>query len=374
MRILVLIHEYPPVGGGGGRVAQDICRGLVARGHEVHIITAHWGVLPLDEVDEGIQIHRVRSGRRLPYQARLPAMIGYVLAAFFFGLRLCRTWRPDIMHVHFAVPAGVAAWLLSLLTGIPYILTAHLGDVPGGVPEKTSGWFRWIFPLTPPIWKGAKHVTAVSKFTRKLALERYDIPMTVIPNGVDLEKLDPGSIHLQDPPRLAFAGRFVSQKNPLQFVQTLANIKDLHWTGLMMGDGTLRAEVELAIRTYNLEDRITLTGWLHPAEVLDGFRRCDILFMPSLSEGLPVVGVQAMALGLVLVLSRVGGCVEIVEPGRNGYLCDSGDTGGFSQILRQLLTNPTELLEMRQASREISARFDMNEIVSSYEKLLLGSI
>ena len=68
-------------------------------------------------------------------------------------MKLAREWKPDLIHVHFAVPAGALAWILRRLTGIPYVLTAHLGDVPGGVPEKTGRWFRWIYPFTPPIWK-----------------------------------------------------------------------------------------------------------------------------------------------------------------------------------------------------------------------------
>ena len=170
MRILVLIHEYPPVGGGGGRVAQDLCQGFVQHGHEVRVLTAQCGGLPAQEDQDGIQIIRLNSWRREPFRADLRAMAGYVLAAVAKGLPLIRSWKPDVIHVHFAVPAGAAAWLLSLFSGVPYVLTAHLGDVPGGVPEKTGKWFRWIFPFTPPIWKRAAGVAAVSEFTRSLAL------------------------------------------------------------------------------------------------------------------------------------------------------------------------------------------------------------
>ena len=87
-------------------------------------------------------------------------MAGFVGASLLKGYPLLGKWRPDVMHVHFAVPAGAAGWLLNRLSGVPYVLTAHLGDVPGGVPEKTGKWFRLIFPLTPPIWRDAAAVTA----------------------------------------------------------------------------------------------------------------------------------------------------------------------------------------------------------------------
>ena len=74
MRVLVFSHEYPPVGGGGGRVAQDLCRGLVARGHSVRILTAGLGDLPARENDGGVEVVRLRSGRREAFRAGMGAM------------------------------------------------------------------------------------------------------------------------------------------------------------------------------------------------------------------------------------------------------------------------------------------------------------
>ncbi|MCE1254968.1 MAG: glycosyltransferase family 4 protein, partial [Anaerolineae bacterium] len=210
MRILVLIHEYPPVGGGGGRVAQDLCESLAKRGHSLKVLTAHLEGQAEVEEKENLTIYRLHSGRKEAFRAGLLAMGGYVAASVWRGWRLIQEWSPDVIHVHFAVPAGAAAWLLSLLSGKPYVLTAHLGDVPGGVPEKTGKWFKLIFPFTPPIWKRAAAVAAVSGFTRQLALNSYSVPVEVIPNGVSLRDVDPGQIRLNRPVQIVFAGRFMA--------------------------------------------------------------------------------------------------------------------------------------------------------------------
>ncbi len=188
MRVLVLIHEYPPIGGGGGRVAQDLCLGLARCGHELTVLTAHFEGLPSDETAGGVRVVRVKSLRREPYKASFLAMGAYLQAGWYHGLRLVRAWKPDLIHVHFAVPAGALAWVLKRQTGVPYVLTAHLGDVPGGVPEKTGRWFRWVYPFTPPIWRGARSVVAVSEYTRRLAEQHYPVPIQVIPNGVDSDR------------------------------------------------------------------------------------------------------------------------------------------------------------------------------------------
>jgi len=370
MRILVLTHEYPPIGGGGGRVAQDVCAGLAARGHNVRVLTAHCGELPFFEKRQGVDVFFLKSGRTQPFRASLKAMAGYVWQAFWQGLKQIREWKPEVIHAQFAVPAGAAAWALSLVTGTPYVLTAHLGDVPGGTPEKTGRWFRLIYPFTPPIWKRAARVTAVSEFTRELALQRYPVQVQVIPNGVDLREVDAGEIGGHQPPVVVFAGRFMQQKNVVQIARVMNRLEDLDWRCLMLGDGPLKAEVEAEIARGGCADRFELPGWVTPQQVLDAFKRADILFMPSYSEGLPVVGVQAMAMGLALALSKAGGNPELVQVGRNGVLLEPEDEGGYEAALRGWLTDPASLLAARQASRELAHRFDLEQIINDYEQVL----
>ena len=374
MRILVLIHEYPPVGGGGGRVAQDLCQGLLRQGHEVHLLTMGYGDLPAQELQKGLQITRLACGRKEPFKAGISTMLRYVWKSFWYSLGEIRRWKPDLLHVHFAVPAGASAWALHLFTGIPYILTVHLGDVPDGVPEKTGRWFRWIFPFTPPIWRGAAATVAVSQFTRRLALQKYSLPIQVIPNGVDLQALQPDHLDANTPPLILFVGRFVPQKDPLQVVSSLAEVVDLPWQCAMIGDGALRPQVQAEIGRLGLQDRFHLPGWLVPEQVLEWYRKGDILFMPSLSEGLPVVGVQALAYGLALVLSDAGGNPELLEDGCNGALINGKNPQDYAPALRKLLSDPQALTLARQASREIAACFDLQEIVKKYADLFQGIV
>lgn len=369
MRLLTIIHEFPPIGGGGGAAARDICVGLARRGHEIKVLTAHFHGLPQNEEQDGIEIHRLPSLRRKPYVASLLEMAAFDLSALLAGGRLIKSFRPDVLHAHFAVPAGALTYALSRLHKIPYLLTAHLGDVPGGVPEKTNKWFRLVGPFTHPIWRNAARVVAVSNFTRDLALKKYNVPIQVIPNGVDLASLRPTRITVGPVPRIIFAGRFVEQKNPLGLVRVLNQIKDLPWHCVMLGNGALFEHTRREVKRLGLEHRITMPGWVSPEEVLNWFARSDILFMPSKSEGLPVVGVQALASGLALVVGRAGGFVELVESGRNGFLHNWDDAQGMADSLRVLLTDSARLTNARLHSLEIAQGFDMGRVLDAYEEL-----
>ena len=370
MKILVLIHEYPPVGGGGGSAAQDICLGLVERGHELTILTAHLKGLPKEENVDRIRVLRLPSLRREAFRADFLAMAAYVLSGLQAGFRLIKRWQPDVIHVHFAVPAGAVGYVLSKLTGVPYLMTVHLGDVPGGAPEKTGKWFKWILPFTRPIWRDANRVVAVSKFTLQLALKHYQREIVVIPNGVDLARMRPASIKVNEPPRIVFAGRFMNQKNPVQIVHTLAGLKDLSWECVMIGDGPLIPNVRREISEEGLQERFTLTGWIAPEEVLEWFDKSDILFMPSRSEGLPVVGVQALAKGLAMVVSDIGGFVDIVDKDRNGFLVGSSNLDGYVKGLQKLLSNQKLLKRYREASLVKATQFDILNVIDSYQNIL----
>lgn len=369
MRILTIIYEFPPIGGGGGRAAYDICKELASRGNEITVLTAHMKCLPYQTSEDGIRIVRISSLRQEPFRATFFTMLAYVLSGLWRGFRLIYMYHPDILHTHFAVPSGALAWALSVLTGIPYVLTAHLGDVPGGVPEKTGKWFRWLEPFTTPIWTRAKKVVAVSEFTRHLALKHYPVQVQVIPNGVDVLRLVPASVTLEHPPQIVFAGRFVYQKNTLAIIKILSTLKDLDWNCSMLGDGPMFDEVKKEIKKQGLENRFTLHGWVTPQDVLDQFSQSDILFMPSFSEGLPVVGVQALAKGLAIVSSRIGGFLDLVEHEKNGFLIDVHDHAAFSQALRELISSPSTLLQFRHASIEKSREFDIQKIADKYQMI-----
>ena len=371
MRILVLSHEFPPIGGGGAKVIQDLCRGLAGCGHQLKVLTTHIKGLPEEEQIGEVSIYRVDCGRLVPYRARFSEMARFVAGGFLKGLRLARDWRPDIIHVHFAVPAGALAWALSSVTGVPYILTVHGGDVPGGAPEKTARWFQWVYPFTHPIWHSARRVVAVSEHTRQLALRHYPVDIRVIRNGFDFEALCPGEIKVGVPPRVIWAGRFMPEKNPIQVVRTLAELRDLDWNCVMIGDGPERSRVEAEIARLRMQDRFNVPGWVHQDSVMDWFRKSDVLFMPSLSEGLPIVGLQGLAMGLAIVATRVGGFVDMIEPFKNGFLVENPNGDGFSEPLRRLLSDAELLKNFRQASHVVANRFDIRHMVQAYQELLL---
>ena len=372
MKILVLCYEYPPLGGGGGRVAQTVAEALAARGHEVRVQTAALGWRSTRETHEGVEVFRTASLRRREDTCTVPEMALYCLTSFLPTLRHISRWRPDAIHAHFAMPTGLLAWAVHQLTGVPYVLTAHLGDVPGGVPEQTDTLFRVIAPLARRVWSGAAACTAVSSFVQTLAEQAYGRKVTRILNGIDLGKSairHPQSAVVA-PAHLVFLGRFNPQKNAPQLLDALGRLRDLEWRLTMIGDGPDRLAVEERIQRHGLRDRVRLTGWLAGAEVQRILADAEILCLPSTSEGLPVAAIEALAHGLAIAGSDIPGLRDVLVPGENGLVAPVHDTAALAANLRRLLTEPGTLAAMRRASLERARSFDLPHIAAAYEAVL----
>lgn len=372
VKILVLCYEYPPVGGGGGRVAATVAEELAARGHEVRVLTAGLKHLPPREERNGVTILRAESFRQREDTCSVPEMGLYLLTNFWPALQLARSWRPDIIHAHFAVPTGVLAMPVGRLLGIPYVLTAHLGDVPGGVPEQTEGLFRLVNPVAKRIWARASRTTAVSSHVATLANRAYQISPDIILNGVKRSSLTL-DFSEKATPKIVMLGRLSVQKNPLLAIESLARIKDLPWSFEIIGKGPLGATAREKATALGIADRIVWRGWLSAGEVSQSLLQADILLMTSLHEGLPMAAVEALQHGVAIVGSRIPGLADVISEGKNGVFCDL-TAESFAQSLRRLLENRSLLTKLRQGSLERSAEFDLDRQVDIYEKVLRQAV
>lgn len=370
MKILVLCYEYPPIGGGGGRVAAQVAKEMVRRGHEVRFLTSGMPHLPKRIDDEGVEVHRIPSLRRREDTCSVPEMGLYLLTGFFPALRQAWSWKPDVIHVHFAVPTGVLALALYIFTRRPYVITAHLGDVPGGVPEQTEGLFKLVNPFVRPVWKRAARVTAVSSFVAGLARQAYEVNAEVILNAVRIPCAT--AVQLAQPRRLLFVGRLSVQKNPLLAIEALALVKDLPWTLEVIGEGPLGDEMRQKVSDLQLTDRITFLGWQAGDQVAAKMAQADILFMTSLHEGLPMVAVEALHHGLAIIGSDIGGMQDVVDDGRNGFLC-ALNASAFAEKLRTALTSPDKLLALKKASLQKARAFDFRASMNRYESVLTAA-
>ena len=373
MKVLVLCYEYPPVGGGGGRMAHNVGSALVRRGHEVRVQTVRMPDLPAHEVRDGVEIFRTSGFRHRADFCTVPEMAGYLATSFLPSLRHIREWRPDIVHAHFAVPTGALALACKVLAGVPYVLTAHLGDLPGGNPDQTGGLFRVLNPFIKPIWNDAAGISASSSFAARLAHEAYGVEPRIILNGIFMQGKRVAAARPSSPLELVAIGRFNPQKNFPWMINALAGC-DFPWRLSLIGDGSQRGEIETAVRVAGVGDRVNLMGWVAESAMREVLSKSDVLLMPSTSEGNPVAAIEALKHGVAILGSDIGGLSDLVEHGTNGFAVPIATPEMFREKLAWLAAHPDSLHKMKAASLEAADRFDLEKIAADFESLLSDSV
>jgi glycosyltransferase involved in cell wall biosynthesis len=197
----------------------------------------------------------------------------------------------------------------------------------------------------------------------------------VIPNAVDTEYFKPDKNDAPKAGSVLFIGRLVAEKDPLNLLDgfRLAAEKVPDATFVIMGKGSFKAEVEQRIAAYSLQNRVALVP--AQSDIRPALRNASVFTLPSASEASPNVVIEAMAMGLPIVGTRVGGIPELIEEGRTGLLVNPGDPQGLADALVSLLANPDKAGSMGQAGRERAvARYSLHAMVSKTEAMFMEAL
>ncbi len=379
MHVLIINHEFPPIGGGAATAAAHLAREMTALGARVTVLTSTFGDLPRHERRDGADIVRVPALRRRADKSGVPEFATFVLSSLIWavGSRGRGANSFDACIAFFGLPGGPAAWLLRLCHGVPYIVSLRGGDVPGFLPRQMALWHRCTGWLIRALWRGAAHVVVNSAGLTALARRAApDLEILTIPNGVDAacftprtENDDPAAgwasggtvdaVYGDTPPgacRLLFTGRLNGQKNLPCLLQALVPLRKRAWTLTLVGDGPDRAMLERAARSMGLADRVRFAGWTDRDALPEVLRRSDIYVFPSIQEGMPNTVLEAMACGLPVVACRIEGCEELVRHGETGLLIPPDDAPALTDAVARLLDDAELRRRMGREGRRVVER------------------
>jgi glycosyltransferase involved in cell wall biosynthesis len=196
-----------------------------------------------------------------------------------------------------------------------------------------------------------------------------------ISSGIDLQNCRPGPrdafvVNLlgatSEELIIGFSGRWSDEKDPLAFVEIAGRLSHLPIHFVMTGAGALRSKIKNAIATANLGNRFHLVGEVK--DVRPWIRSYDVLILPSRLDGRPVVVLEALALGVPVIASAVGGLPEIIYDGVNGFLCQPRKIGDFVERIMRLELDRELLKRMKEAARlSAEQNLDARSMLSRYK-------
>ena len=248
--------------------------------------------------------------------------------------------RVQHLHAHFGTNSTAIAMLVKQLSGLPFSFTAH-----GPEEFEKAQWLHLQAKL-----EMSEFAVCVSQFGRS-QLMRWSRPdlwpkIQLVHCGLDDKFLAAPPPPLPQEPRLTCVGRLSIEKAQLVLVGAVRRLRDegLPIKVTLLGDGPMRQRIEEAIRAAKLEDAVTLLGWASGDRVKQEISNSRALVLPSFAENLPVVIMEAMALGRPVISTYVAGIPELVEPGKTGWLAPAGDEAALALAIRAVVETPTAAL------------------------------
>ncbi|OWY68936.1 hypothetical protein B7486_23855 [cyanobacterium TDX16] len=373
MRILHVVQSLDPAWGGIARVLPMLAAELAKAGQTCRIATLAGGRYGTPPEVKGVEVLRFASpdGSRFGKSAEFSARVGELIQS------------ADVVHLHgLWTGQNWAAGKAARKIGKPYIMTPHSMMMPWA--WRRSRWKKlpagWLFEHAN--LRGARFLHALADGEARAMRELgFNERIEVIPNGLHVAEFEqlPSAYALEARfPELSgrnllvFIGRIHPQKGIVQALQgafdTFAAAKDWHFVIAGPDEVGMQRMLAAAVARKKMTERVTFTGLLSREEVRSLLGRAGVLLQPSMSEGLSMSIVEALAAGVPVVISEACNMPE-VEAGGAGRIVEA-DRGAISSALKPIVASEDARREMSRRARELAwERYDWRGLIPRYVEL-----
>jgi glycosyltransferase involved in cell wall biosynthesis len=306
--------------------------------------------------------------------------IPYIINGFFQCIRICRKWRPDVIHAHWPFPHAYIALGAAKLFKIPLVLNFH------GAELLLIRKKKWVKPLLKFAIGQAQAIFANSSFTagKIKALRNVDVEWS--PYGTTLETRTDEALQTRNennaschPERnvveskdsvtivphavngkfkILFVGRHIERKGICYLIEAAKYLPRDKFEIRIVGVGDLTEQLKAQAAAVKEGAEIIFTGKLSPEDLANEYRTANVFTLPAIvdhkgdTEGLGVVLIEAMELGLPIVASNVGGIPDVVVDGESGILVPEKDPVALADAFKRLEVDPTLIQKLLAGARK----------------------
>ncbi len=375
LKILIVSHEYPPIGGGGANACVHLAECYAKSGNEVTIVSAWYpGQLEIEQTTN-ILIYRVKSRRKHAEHCSFFEMLDFLVKACHLSNKIEKANHYDICQVFFGVPSGPIGLYLKKKYGLPYVIRLGGGDIPG-FQKRFTVVYKLIGPAIKLIWRHSDALVANSQGLKDMAERFYSRKeILVISNGAEanesqkesepIGRMDFQTIHL------LFVSRLIERKGLQDFLPQLKTIADncakkgKNVVLDIVGDGPYRSTLEGVVEQLMIDDMVVFHGLKSKAELPTFYSAADLFVFPSRKEGMPNAVLEAMSFGLPIIMTACEGSKELIST--NGFICEVKD---FSKHVTELALDDDKRNQMsKESKRLVQERFTWESIANAYLRI-----
>ena len=361
-KVLIFSLAYHPVVGGAEIAVKEITDRITDIAFD--IITMRFNSThPKKEKIGNCTIYRINTSKNL-----------YPFRAFFFAKKLHKDKSYDAIWAIMANWAGFAALFFKFrFPQVSYVLTLQEGDPLSYIKRKV--WF--IYPLFRHIFLRADVIQTISKYladwTRDMG---YKGRVEIIPNGVDFAKFASGqrSALTSREVVLITTSRLVEKNAVGDIIKALKFLPD-NVELKILGTGPLESKLKLEAGSYNLEARVEFLGYISHYDISKYLHRADIFIRPSLSEGMGNSFIEAMAAGLPVIATSVGGIPDFLKDRETGLFCRVNDPKSIADKVMEYINN-SELTSrvVENAKKMVQEKYDWDLIAEEMKEKIFDKV
>jgi phosphatidylinositol alpha-1,6-mannosyltransferase len=379
MQALLITEVFPPKHGGSGRWFWELYRRL-PRG-AVHVVAHQWP--GANEFDQAHNLPITRLPLRFEnWGVMNPRGLKKYIRQAHAIRAIARETRPRVLHCARCVPEGFLAWLLRQMGGPPYWLYVHGEELTYAKASRELGW------LARRSFRGADHVIANSRNTRKMLLADWHVPadrITVLYPGVDANAFVPAE---RDPairaqlgwgnrPVILTVGALSARKGQDMMIRALPAIRravpDILYA--IAGEGWERPRLEQLAAENGVADTVQFRGTPTDRELVECYQQCDVFALPNRQagndvEGFGIVLLEAQACGKPVLAGASGGTAETMNIPETGTVVDCTSSEQLAEVMVEWLKDSARREQMgRNARNWIVERFDWSVLVRQASQL-----
>jgi len=351
VKIVFVTPGFHPILGGAEVFTYEIAKRLARDGNDVHVITRKYtkqhqielGLIPqpLDETEilENIMIHRTRY-----LNTRDIRLATFVPPAFKKLMQISKQERLDILHGIMIFPAGIICSMAQKLLKQPFILTLQgfLIDVFRANQTILDLYGGVLRPIVKFSLRSTQMIHAVSKPLAFEAVKRViDVPICVIPNGVDITRFIPIKRNPSAPLTIGTVSRLVAKNNLSTLIRAFTIVLERNPEARLkiVGAGPEFPKLSQLVHHLGVANQVDFLGSIPHQRVHKYMQRFDVFVRPSLTEGFGIVFIEAMASGCVTIGPNIPVVSNILKDGYDGFLVDPRSPEAIADLINEIAEN-----------------------------------